>query len=313
MEFNKFTSLNNSHQTKIINDIRELGYDKEPWVVTEKLDGANFAFYYNGTDFKVASRNQFVDGTFFNCQQVINLYKEKFINFYYEFIELNEIVLGDTLTLVGELIGDGILNRVKYRYPEGCNRDFRVFDIKVNNESLGFLTAYNHIDFIPLAPLIDICTFDEALLYDPMFKSYLSPEDVEVNYSEGVSLSPSIPKYLKSGSQVWLKNKSPEFKEKGVKTYKPPVELNEFDGQRLLDLLEFNNNSRVLSALSKFGEVTQKDFGKILQIVYEDILEDFINEYGVEPTSEVSDWKTLSKMLKKEISVEIRDEFIKLV
>ena len=68
MKFKSFTKLTNTHKSKSINDIRALGYDKELWVVTEKLDGANFSFWYNGTDFKVASRSRFVDGTFFNCQ-----------------------------------------------------------------------------------------------------------------------------------------------------------------------------------------------------------------------------------------------------
>lgn len=312
MKFKSFTKLSNTHQSKIITDIRALGYDKELWVVTEKLDGANFSFWYDGTDFKVASRSRFVDGTFFNCQQVIDRYQSSIVDFYQQCLVDGKLFLGDVLTITGELIGDNINSRVKYRYPEGMTRDFYAFDTSINDNQLGYMFTYDNIDCVKSVPLIDICTFDEALEYNNTFKSHLSP-DIEVNFSEGLSLSPVKALFFNSGSRVWLKSKSAEFKEKGVKQHKPVVILSDEDNQRLQDILEFVNNARVLSAISKFGEVRSADFGILMKIILEDIFEDYREEYDSDASQGTTDWATIMKTIKQELSKEIREEFVKRV
>ena len=312
MKFKSFTKLTNTNKPKSINDIRALGYDKELWVVTEKLDGANFSFWYNGTDFKVASRSRFVDGTFFNCQQVIDRYQSSIVDFYEQCLVDGKLFQGDVLTITGELIGDNINSRVKYRYPEGMTRDFYAFDTSINDEPQGYMFTYDNIDCVKCVPLIDICTFDEALGRNNTFKSHLSP-DIEVNFSEGLSLSPVKTLFFKSGSRVWLKSKSAEFKEKGVKQHKPVVILSDGDNQRLQDILEFINNARVLSAISKFGEVRSADFGILMKIILEDIFEDYREEYGSDASQGTTDWATIMKTIKQELSKEIRSEFVKRV
>lgn len=315
MKFKKFSKLTNTYDNRTINKIRELNFDEVQYTVTEKLDGANFAFYYNGIDLRVASRTQFVDGTFFNCQQVINRYEEGIKEFYHDSIEKGNLNTGDVLTIVGELIGDNINGRVKYRYPEGMNRDFYAFDTEINGESLGYMFTYDNINCVKCVPLIDICDFETALEYNNTFETYLSPvlEPHEENYSEGLSLSPVTPLYFSNGSRVWLKSKSPKFKEKGVKQRKEPVQLSEFDNDRLHDILEFINNARVLSAISKFGEVTSKDFGTLLKATLEDVFEDFRDEYETDPVTGVDNWKAIMKSIKQELSKEIRAEFVKRV
>lgn len=312
MKFKSFAKLTNTHKSKGINDIRALGYDKELWVVTEKLDGANFSFWYNGTDFKVASRSRFVDGTFFNCQQVIDRYQSSIIDFYEQCLVDGKLFQGDVLTITGELIGDNINSRVKYRYPEGMTRDFYAFDTSINDEPQGYMFTYDNIDCVKCAPLIDICTFDEALERNNTFKSHLSP-DIEVNFSEGLSLSPVKVLFFNSGSRVWLKSKSSEFKEKGVKQHKPVVILSDEDNQRLQDILEFINNARVLSAISKFGEVRSSDFGTLMKIILVDVFEDYQEEYETDPVTGVENWKAIMKSIKQELSKEIRAEFVKRV
>lgn len=312
MKFNKFTKLTNTYDNRIINRIRQ-DFPEAVWVITEKLDGANFSFYYNGEDFRVASRNQFVDGTFFNCQQVINRYEDSIKDFYAQALQDGNLFSGDVLTITGELIGDNINSRVKYRYPEGMNRDFYAFDTEINGESLGYMFTFDNINCVPCAPLIDICTFEEALSHPNTFKSHLSPGNLEINYSEGLSISPVTPLYFTSGSQVWLKSKSSEFKEKGVKQRKEPWKLSEFDNNRLHDILEFVNENRVISAISKFGEVTSKDFGTLLKVTLEDVFEDFRDEYETDPVTGVENWKAIMKSIKQELSKEIRAEFVKRV
>ena len=312
MKFNKFTKLTNTYDSRTINKIRK-EFPDSVWVITEKLDGANFSFYYDGTDLRVASRTQFVDGTFFNCQQVINRYEDSIKEFYEQALQDGNLFSGDVLTITGELIGDNINGRVKYRYPEGLTRDFYAFDTEINGESLGYMFTYDNINCVPVAPLIDICTFEEALQHNNTFKSYLSPPDLEINYSEGLSISPVIPLYFTSGSQVWLKSKSSEFKEKGVKQRKADIELSEFDNKRLNDILEYVNENRVISAISKYGEVTHKDFGNLMKIVSEDVFDEFREEHLCDPVKGVEDWKTIIKKFNQTLSNEIRKQFVKSV
>mmetsp|Transcript_13892 Transcript_13892/g.32393 ORF Transcript_13892/g.32393 Transcript_13892/m.32393 type:complete len:94 (-) Transcript_13892:153-434(-) len=64
MKFKKYTSIENSHRKKFVADCVsaiELGYCKDDFVVEEKAHGANFAFYYDGTELKTASRSGFLE------------------------------------------------------------------------------------------------------------------------------------------------------------------------------------------------------------------------------------------------------------
>ena len=77
--------------------------------------------------------------------------------------------------------------------------------------------------------------------------------------------------------------------------------------------MEFINNARVLSAISKFGEVSSKDFGTLLKAILEDVFEDFRDEYETDPVTGVENWKAIMKVIKQELSKEIRAEFVKRV
>ena len=194
------------------------------------------------------------------------------------------------------------------------NRSFYAFDVTIDGEDLGYMWVFDNLDCVPVTPLIDICSFDKALEYNNTFRSYLSPGDLEGNnFSEGLSLSPKTPKYFSSGSRVWLKNKSPEFKEKSARVPAPKVELSLEDNKLLWDLLQFVNKNRVLSAISKSGEISHKDFGKVLGMVMQDVIEEFEQEYGVNPKTITSEWKTINSELRKEVSKEIREEFVKVL
>lgn len=309
MEFKKFTKLVNTYDKKTLGEIRKLGFDNCDWVVTEKLDGANFSFWFNGDKFKVASRNRFVDGGFFNCQQVIDLYKDAVQATYYSLVSKGEIVGGDTLTIVGELVGEGINGRVKYKTPEGFTRGFYAFDLEVNGEPKGYLYTVSEVQGIPCAPLFKVCSFEEAISYNNTFKSVLTPDDVDVNHSEGVALSPSKPLYFNSGSRVYLKSKSELFKEKEVKQRKEEPLLSEFDNERCNDILGYINNNRVLSVLSKFGELGEKDFGKVLGLILEDVEEEYRDDNDCCAYTGVENKALVVSKLKKECSLELRKEF----
>lgn len=314
MEFKKFTSLENTYRQNIIDKVVNEFKDNQTWVVTEKLDGANFAFYYNGEDLQVASRNQFVDGTFYNCQQVINKYQEH-IKQIFDYCD------GYSLIVRGELFGQGVQKRVEYG-----TLDFRVFEIVVNEEIQPF-TSTNKIlkmskrvfeydlskqlEMVPVVLITD--SFKEALEVNETFSSYFTPESFEGdNFAEGFAIQPNTPSWFNNGTRIWFKKKSEKFSEyKKGKTTKTVVELSENDKILFNDIVQYNTESRVISAISKFGKPKQNDFGKILGEVMRDLIEDFNKENETDIKVTVENWKKFNSELNKEVSKTVREEFIK--
>ena len=66
--FKKFSSLENTYNKVFLEKVQLHPCYTQQWIATEKVHGANFSFWWdkeNGV--RVASRTQFVDGSFFSC------------------------------------------------------------------------------------------------------------------------------------------------------------------------------------------------------------------------------------------------------
>jgi Rnl2 family RNA ligase len=305
MEFIKFSSLENTYRQNLIDKVQYEGKDGGLWMATEKLHGANFSFWCDGTEVKVASRTQFVDGTFYNCQAVINKYSqgvlETFRTFYNE---------GDTLVIYGELFGGNVQKEVEYG-----EKDFKGFDVTVNDVPLDKLKAFNIIRWagISTVPIVHTGTFAECLAVTNMFQSLLTPEGyTEDNTSEGLVIEPLEPSWFNNGSRVYFKNKTEGFSEKKrAPREKQVFELSEDESELLNELLTYNTEQRVSNVISKIGSVTNKDFGKILGLTTQDILEDFTKDTEREPKTEAEDnWKQFLKLLQAEVGKVVRDQFV---
>src|ERR1043165_5098571 len=118
MNFKKFNSLENTYRQNLIDKVQYEGKDSGQWIVTEKIHGANFSFWCDGHEVLTASRTQFVDGTFFSCQAVINKYSEKILGLH------RSNRLGSVLVVYGELFGGNIQKEVFYG-----DKGFIAFDL----------------------------------------------------------------------------------------------------------------------------------------------------------------------------------------
>jgi len=102
-------------------------YKKESWVATEKLDGTSMTVYIdkNGT-FGISSRNldltESESNTFWRVANALDLRKKMS-----DFMFVNKL---NTLTLQGELIGEGI-QKNKYKLKGQTVKFFRAFDQEV--------------------------------------------------------------------------------------------------------------------------------------------------------------------------------------
>lgn len=302
MEFKKFTSLENTYKEKTVDHIR-LNHGKGHWWVSEKIDGANFSIWVNAQETKFASRNQWVDGNFYGAEKVILDVATK-VESLLKTLNVYEIVV------YGELYGEGIQKRINYG-----SKKFATFDIVVDGEPVPFyeMECLCGTCGIDMAPVIGIrFTLDEALEQQEVFNSYLSPTQDE---AEGISIAPIVPTWSANGSRVWLKKKSPRFSEKSVsKRPKPVTQLEDSDLEVLNGLLEYVNDNRVLSAISKHGTVTSKDFGKILGMVMQDIFDEAVSDgFDMTQAKELDNWKGISKALQKEVQDCVRETFVRVV
>ena len=305
MEFQKFNSLENSYRQNLIDKVQYEGKDGGLWIATEKLHGANFSFWCDGKEVKVASRTQFVDGTFFNCQAVINKYSQGVLETWSAVC--NE---GDILVIYGELFGGNIQKEVEYG-----EKDFKGFDVTVNGTPLEQVKGFSVIRWagITTVPVIHVGTFAECLALPNTFKSLLTPEGYEEdNTSEGLVIEPVEPAWFANGNRIYFKNKTESFSEKKSKPKNEVFEMSEDLSDLLNSILEYNTEQRVCNVVSKFGQVTNKDFGKILGLTVQDILEDFTKETEREPKVEAEDnWKQFNKLLSAEVGKTVRVEFLK--
>lgn len=303
MEFHKFSSLENTYRQNLIDKVQYEGKDGGEWIATEKVDGANFSFWCDGTEVKVASRTQFVDGTFFNCQAVVNLYSQGILDWCKE--------SGSKIVVYGELFGGNIQNRVNYG-----EKDFYAFDVVVDGVVQNKLAGADIADACGLffVPIIHIGTLNECLSLSNTFNSLFTPEDYEEdNTSEGLVIEPVIPNWFNNGTRIYFKNKTESFSEKKRKPKENQVfELSEVESDLLNELLEYNTEQRVSNVLSKLGVITSKDFGKILGLTTQDLLEEFTKETDQDPKLIAEDnWKSFLKFLQAEVGKTVRVEFLK--
>lgn len=323
MQFTKYASIENSYKENYINKIIEQGYGNKEYVVLSKTDGANFSFICNGKQVIQASRNDKVNTDFFNCQLVVDKYAK-------EVLKLFELINTDSeleqLQLYGELIGDGINNRVKY-----CSgREFLAFDLLVTykfpvvNNNKNIIINYDKFKYylrytiIPLAPehfkgnlrdCLDYC--NNNLIFNSLIPKLLDNEykDLEVNKEEGYCIKPIEYLTLKTGDRVILKCKSPEFKESSNKVKTTKVSnLTEEENNILNILNSLITDSRIYSVISKIGQLTTNDFGKVLGLYIKDVIEEFSKDNDVNLVT-----KTINKQLNKRCADCIRSIWLNLL
>lgn len=305
MQFKKFSSLENTYRTNLIEKVIEEGIPTNDWIVTEKVDGANFSFWCDGEEVEVASRNQFVDDTFYGCQEVIDEIAPKILAFCSD--------NNTQIIIYGELYGDGIQKRVNYG-----KKSFVAFDVHCANSDTPVDKEFA-IDLcerigIPFAPVIFRGSFEECLAVNNTFKSLLTPEGYDVkNIAEGVVIEPVNPAWFRNGSRVYFKNKSEKFSEKKEKTkVAQELSLSEASQSVLHNLTSYVTESRVVSVISKIGKVGIKDFQRILGLTVQDAIE----EYEKDTEANVKDvcgdeWKVVLNILNGWSANIVRSEFVK--
>jgi Rnl2 family RNA ligase len=306
MDFQKYSSITNSYDTKFINKIIAFGYDKIEWVTTNKIHGANFTFYTDGTYIQCASKNGILEAgdKFFNYKELLERYKSRVLELHKVITETYNHPIHQ-VSLYGEYFG-GTYNHPEVKRISGVSKiqkgiqycpdnDFCLIDIKLDGKLIdydGMVGLAKLFGFLYTEPL---CrgTMQECLEYpndyqDPTYKYYGLPVVEGDNVCEGTVVRPVKPIFFDMGDggfkRVILKNKNEIWKEKANATDKVRVqhEVNENVQEQIGNLSLLITDNRLENVLSHLGTIEAKDFGKLIKEFSMDVWEDYQNEYGDE-------------------------------
>lgn len=328
MNFKTYNSIENAYQARVIEQIRIQGFGDEVFIVQEKVHGANFSFYTDGREIKIAKRTAFIEkeDKFFNAHQVLEAYKEKVIKVFGKVKTLYPEV--ETVVIYGELFGGGYKHKavkpvkdavkVQKGIEYAPHNEFYAFDIKLNGTTYLDTEVINRIfeetGFFYAKTLFQ-GTLQEALdfpnAFDSRIPAWLGFPEMEDNRCEGTIIKTLKTCYFGNGSRVILKNKNEKWIEKSKvvrkkeKTVQKQIRFGE-DAQRIWEELEqYATVNRLNNVISKIGEFQPKMIGQVIGLFAQDILEDFGKDF---PEAFDSIEKEEQKRINKKLNTVVIDK-----
>jgi len=335
MIFKTYNSIGNAYQARVIDQIRLQGFGDEVFIVQEKVHGANFSFFTDGKEIKIAKRTAFIekDEKFYNAYQMLERYKKNVINVF----EKVKTIYPDLQTVVvyGELFGGGYKHKevdpvkdaikVQKGVEYAPHNEFYGFDIKLNG------TTYLDTDLVNqifeetgffYAKILFRGTLDEALKFpndfDSKIPAWLGLPEIENNMCEGTIVKTLKTKYFGNGSRIILKNKNEKWTEKSkmVRKDRPAqkeVRFSENAQNIWEEIQKYATVNRLNNVVSKIGEFEPKMIGKVIGFFSKDILEDFEKDFPKVFTNiEKEEHKRINKKLNSLVIDVVKEELMTL-
>lgn len=310
MKFTKYPSIENSYRREFVDKIVLEEFDKGAWIIQEKAHGANFSFWYDGEDVRLAKRTCFIgDDDFYGIQNVMGIRYSHIKELYWQTAK-------DFIAVYGELIGG------TYPHPEVPKTEakkiqkgiyycpdtrFYIYDIKVDDVFLSAHTIEGLCEELGLlyAKTIFEGTFKECLEYPNDFQSKISEwiglPPIEDNICEGIVIRPAEPKFFYNHSRVILKSKNEKWAEKQKVKKKVIKKLSKMGETICAEMVSFITENRYSNVVSKIGEVKMSDFGKILGEFGKDVHEEFMKDNKI-AIEYLNLEKTEQKIIKRRIN-----------
>lgn len=149
-------------------------------------------------------------------------------------------------------------------------------------------------------------SIEDCLAYPNDFESTISKElnlpEITPNVIEGVVIKPLKTRYMNNGERVILKNKNDKWAEIAKRRKSNRVQEKPSDLVIALQeaILDYVTENRLNNVLSKIGEVTEKDIGKVLGLFSKDVVEDFLKDHKTQTdTLEKKELKLVTKSFAK--------------
>ncbi|MCQ9636966.1 RNA ligase, Rnl2 family [Chryseobacterium sp. WG23] len=333
MIFKTYNAIENAYQARVIEQIRMQGFGNEVFIVQEKVHGANFSFFTDGKEIKIAKRTAFIekDEKFFNAHQMLERYRKNVIKVFQKVKTIYPDV--ETIVIYGELFGGGYEHKdvepVKgaVKVQKGIEyapyNEFYAFDIKLNGVTYLDTEMINSIfeetGFFYAKTLFQ-GTLEEALRFPNVFNSkiptWLGLPEIN-NMCEGTIVKTLKTKYFGNGARVILKNKNEKWIEKSkmvkkrAKTVQKQIHFSETAQNIWEEIQRYATVNRLNNVVSKIGEFDPKIIGKVIGLFAQDILEDFEKDFpAVFTTIEKEEQKRINKKLNALVIDFIKEELM---
>jgi Rnl2 family RNA ligase len=327
MKFVKYNSVENSYQEKFMDRIIREGRTDGDWIVTEKIHGANFSFWYDGKKFRMAKRTGWIadDENFYGIKGSKHYLTECVKELYSRFKNI------DYIAVFGEIYGGTYPHPDVLAFPNAkkvqkgvyyCpHNDFMVYDIKVDGKFINFIDMQMYCECVGLRFVRAkfVGTFKECLEHKNDFLSGIYKEydlpSIEDNICEGIVIRPNKAQFVFTHSRVMLKSKNDRFKEKASER-KPriKIELTGISKDIADGMFSMVTKNRYDAVISKIGEVKISDFGKLQGLMMKDIHEEVLKDTDMANdflSLEKAQRKLIQKIVGSEVANLIREELIR--
>lgn len=336
MIFKTYNAIENAYQARVIEQIRIQGFGDEVFIVQEKVHGANFSFFTDGKEIKIAKRTAFIekDEKFFNAHQMLERYRKNVIEVFQKVKTIHPDV--ETVVIYGELFGGGYKHKgvepvkdavkVQKGIDYAPHNEFYGFDIKLNGITYLDIEVVNQIfeetGFF-YAKILFQGTLEEALKFPNVFNSkipaWLGLPELENNMCEGTIVKTLKTRYFENGARIILKNKNEKWVEKSkmvkkeAKTVHKQVHFSEKAQEIWEEIQKYATVNRLNNVVSKIGEFEPKMIGKVIGLFSQDILEDFQKDFPAAFTAiEKEEQKRINKKLNSLVIDFIKEELMTL-
>ncbi|MGL6229362.1 MAG: RNA ligase family protein [Culicoidibacterales bacterium] len=326
MDFKRYNSIENHTNAKFMRMVAERGLFEPSivWTAREKVHGANFGFWFDGSNFKFSRRSDFVDfdtEQFFGFQNIAVKYTKQFEEMYNDMVAQRHISFGETMVIYGELAGTMPSGKSVQCEVEYGPLDFYAFDMILGSRTVNDTELENlseTYDF-KVAPLLKIGTFEELTQSIPVdLQSVVNEDGVNIrvgttNIAEGYVLKPNVPHWIGAGHRVIFKCKNEKFAEGKGKTKVKSVfvPLSEKDQDILSTVESLITENRLKNVLSKYGVPQLKDFGIIVKLLLQDVNEQIVTDELI-GTSGGDDIPALNKEVGALLSKLIRPHWVNI-
>lgn len=304
--------------------------DEIEWEITEKIHGTNVQIATDGVEVRIGKRSSPIteDENFYNALNVMKFMHEPTIHLWRHLKNVHPNMV--QLVLYGELFGGcyphpdvpAVIGESKIQQGIWYSpvKSWMCFDmaIEYDNGTFEFISPSMKRWFctthdIPHVPVLGVVKGLKAALDwsnsmpSRVYSRFNLPE-IEGNSMEGIVMKPEFYDIEMGFDRCIVKSKNPDFEDKkrGNKIVVPKeIPLNV---QEALDkIAPYCTKARVESAISKIGECTHRDIGKVVAASSKDIVEEVQKELNVYDMLDKTEQRSVNKFISNEMAKFAKD------